>query len=831
MKNNELVFDDAKRKTLQYFKGDELATNVFLTKYALHDLDGNILESSPEEMHARLAGEFARIEKKYKNPMSEEEIYELFDNFKFVIPQGSPMSGVGNNHQIQSLSNCFVIDSPEDSYGGILFADQEQVQIMKRRGGVGFDISKIRPKGLATSNAAKTTDGISIFMERFSNSCREVAQGGRRGALMLTMDCRHPEVETFINIKKDKRKVTGANISIKFTDEFMQAVKNNENFTLRWPVNSSIGNASITKIVSAKMVWEKFVDSAHACAEPGALFWDQVQRESPADCYSDLGYTTVSTNPCAEIPLSSYDSCRLMVINLYSFVEHPFTHSSKFNYQQFSLICMKAQRLMDDLIDLEEENIDKIILKIKNDPENEEIKKIEIDLWNKIKKATLNGRRTGLGITGLGDTLAALGSRYGDDNSIHTTEKIYKVLALSAYESSVNLAIERGSFPIYDPKKEEAHPYLTRVFENQPQPIQEKWKTYGRRNIALLTTAPVGSVSCLTQTTSGIEPAYLLKYTRRRKLTQNDPQELYDFIDDLGDKWKEFNVYHHGVKDWMKITGNNSITDECPYRKSTSADIDWKKSVEIQASAQKWVDHGISKTCNLPATIDKNTVSQVYMKAWEYGCKGFTVYRDGSRSGVLISDNQPKTKPTNKICNNHAPKRPDVLPCEIHQVSVKGEKWTILVGILGGKPYEILGGSAQFVEIPKKYCRGSIKKRERKTVASKYDLVFGDPGEEFILKDVVSIFNNANYGSFTRTISLSLRHGVPINFLVEQLQKDPNADLFCFSRVISRVLKKYIEDGTVPGGVNTCPECKVESSIIYQEGCMTCKSCGWGKCG
>ncbi len=580
------------------FGGDELAPDVFL-KYALRNHQGDLLETDPGQLHARLAKEFARIEAKYPNPLSEERILSLLTGFAQVVPQGSPMSGIGNPHQLQSLSNCFVIDQPHDSYGGILFSDQEQVQIMKRRGGVGFDISTIRPKGQPTTNAARTTDGIGVFMERFSNSTREVAQGGRRGALMLTVHCNHPELETFIDIKRDLKKVTGANISIRFTDEFMRAVEKGEDFTLRWPVEAAPEDAEITRVVNARQVWEKFIDAAWASAEPGALFWDTVVNEGIVDCYRDVGYKTISTNPCGEIPLSPYDSCRLMVINLTSFIRNPFTPNASFNFDEFATVTQDAQRLMDDLVDLEVECVDRILEKIKNDPQPKHVKQIEQDLWEKIRAAGSNGRRTGLGITGLGDALAALGLRYGSEESIAVTEEIYKSLATWSHYSSLVMAHERGAFPVWDWEKEKGHSYLGKIMqvvETESPGALEMWRTSGRRNIALTTTAPVGSVSILTQTTSGIEPAFLLSYKRRRKITQGDITSRVDFVDPMGDKWQEYTVYHHWFKKWMDITGK-SDPQESPYWGATANDIDWVNSVKIQAAAQRWVDHSISKTC------------------------------------------------------------------------------------------------------------------------------------------------------------------------------------------------------------------------------------------
>ena len=826
--NQSISVNDAFKASVEYFSGDELAGNVFSGKYALPDGNGGVLELTPDDMHRRLAKEFARAESKYPNPMSVKEIYHLFSSW-LVVPQGSPLSGVGNTSQVQSLSNCFVVAPPEDSYGGILFTDQEQVQIMKRRGGVGFDVSRIRPKGQTTANAARTTDGLAVFMERFSNSCREVAQGGRRGALMITIDCRHPEIETFIDIKRDRKKVTGANISVRFNDEFMECVKNDEEYVLRWPVEASVEDAILVKPVRALEIWEKFIDAAWECAEPGALFWDRV-TEGPADCYRDVGYRTSATNPCAEIPLSPYDSCRLMVNNLIKYVQNPFTSNAIFDFDAFHENVIKAQRLMDDLIDLEIEAIDKILRKIDGDPEASYVKRIEVDLWNKIRAASLGGRRTGLGPTAVGDTLAALGIRYGSDESIEMTDRIYRAHAIASYTSSIIMAKERGAFPVYDASLEEGNKYLDRIHAELPNEINELRAKYGRRNIALLTTAPVGSVSCLTQTTSGIEPVYMINHTRRKKIVEHDADTRVDFVDDMGDKWQEFTVYHHGVKRWMEVTGKTEVDDTCPYWGSTSPEIDWVQSVKIQAAAQRWVCHGISKTCNLPADVSPDLVGDVYMEAWASGCKGFTVYREGSRSGVLVKKEEPKSREHIKFVNHSAPKRPVVLPCEIHHATIKGEKWTILVGVLDDKPYEVLGGLAEFVEIPSKYSTGSIKKRHRKTRNSIYDLIFGENGDEVMIKDVVRVFDNPNYAGFTRMISLALRHGASIQYIVEQLLKDRDADLFSFAKVISRVLKRFIKDGTEPGGGKKCAECG-EESLTYQEGCITCLSCGYGKCG
>lgn len=833
-----ITIEDSFKASVDYFNGDELAASVFSEKYPLPDGKGGLLELTPDDMHHRLAYKFAEYEANYKNPLSKEEIYWLFSNW-YITPQGSPLSGIGNDTQFQSLSNCFVVDPPEDSYGGILFTDQEQVQIMKRRGGVGFDISNIRPKDMETANAARTTDGLAVFMERFSNSCREVAQGGRRGALMLTISCNHPEIETFIDIKRDRKKVTGANISIRFTDEFMRCVENDVDYVLRWPVRASIEDAELTKTIKARKIWEKFINASWECAEPGALFWDKV-ISGPADCYAESGYETVGVNPCAELSLSAYDSCRLMVSNLVKYVKNPYTPSAYFDFELFSDNVIKAQRLMDDLIDMEISAIDRILSKIEEDPESPFVKKIEYDLWSKIRKATLGGRRTGLGITALGDCIAALGIKYGTNESVVVTEKIYKANAIAAYTSSIILAKERGPFSVYNVKLEEGNEYLDRININLPIEINDMRLKYGRRNIALITTAPVGSISLMTQTTSGIEPVYMISYNRRKKIVEHDIDTQADFIDDSGDKWKEFTVYHHGVKKWMEVIGKTEVDETCPYVGATSSEINWIKSVELQAAAQRWVCHGISKTCNLPADVKKNIVSDVYMEAWRSGCKGFTVYREGSRDGVFVSSENKQGNKVDEACDhdrtkinfimNSAPKRPEELVCEIHSATIKGEEWTILVGLLNGRPYEVLGGLSSFIEIPSKYTSGLIRKRHRKTRNSIYDLIFGEKDNEVIIKDIVHVFDNPNYAGFTRIISLALRHGASNQYVVEQLMKDRDADLFSFAKVISRVLKKYIKNGTKPSGVSTCLECGGDS-VTYQEGCVLCHNCGWGLCG
>ena len=830
-------YDNAIQSSLEYFDGDELAANVFVSKYALQDPSGAYLERNPDDMHKRMARELSRVESKYENPMSYEEIYDLFKDFKYVVPQGSPMSGIGNDHKVQSLSNCFVIESPWDSYGGILKSDQEMAQIAKRRGGVGFDISTIRPRGVITANAAKTTDGIEVFMQRFSNTCREVAQGGRRGALMLTISVHHPQIRDFIKIKRDLTKVTGANISVRVTDEFMNAVKNDQSVQLRWPVDSS--NPEIVGSDSATEIWHEIIESAHASAEPGVLFWDTAKKMTPSDAYESEGFGSTSTNPCGEIILSPYDSCRLMLVNLTSFVKSPWSSNSVFDYGHFGRVVHQAQRLMDDMIDLEIEQIDKIIAKIKNDPEPLDVKKIELDLWQKIKVAATQGRRTGLGITGLGDALAMLGIQYGSEDSVSVTEEIYKWLALNSYESSIQLAKERGAFPAWNIEKESDHPFIKKIIKELLPHRKGEYLKFGRRNIANTTTAPAGSVSVLTQTTSGIEPVFMLHYTRRKKLTENDIDGRVDFVDDSGDKWQEYTVYHHCFKQWMdtiesdsaETMSNESLIEMSPYSGATANEIDWVAKVKMQAAAQKWVCHAISNTTNLPADIDVETVKDVYMTGWELGCKGVTVYRDGSRSGVLTSDDKKDSGERSGIefLDNIAPKRPESLTCEIHQATIKGEKWTILVGLLNNRPYEVIGGLSEYVEIPRKHRFGTITRRPRKSVLSKYDLVIGEGDDQFMIKDVVSVFDNPNHAGYTRTISLALRHGAPVQYVVEQLQKDKEANLFSFSKVIARCLKTYIKDGAV-GGDKDCPECDAHNSLVYQEGCITCSSCGFSKC-
>jgi ribonucleoside-diphosphate reductase alpha chain len=854
--------EQAYQASLKYFNGDELASSVFVDKYALRAPKGDLLELTPTDMHRRIAKEFARIEKKYPNPMSEKDIFCLLADVDHldasqiekmsldelaaesrglgpIVPQGSPMSAIGNAFQYQSLSNCFVIQSPYDSYAGILKADQEQAQIMKRRGGVGFDISTIRPKGIVTANAARTTDGIGVFMERFSNTCREVAQGGRRGALMLTIDVHHPEIRTFINIKRDLKKVTGANISIRLTDEFMQAVKDGDKVHLRFPVEKDAKH-TVEEHVDAKQLWHEIIEAAWASAEPGLLFWDTVKKRTPTEAYASVGYGSTSTNPCGEIVLSPYDSCRLLLVNLYKFVKNPFTSAAAYDNERLKDTVVKAQRLMDDLIDLEIEAVDKIIAKIQNDPEPDDVKRPELDLWNKIKSAALGGRRTGLGITALGDALAAMGFVYGSKKSIEMTESLYKALALSAYKSTIKMAEERGSFPVFSHKLEGNHPFIKQILEANPDLVAD-YKKFGRRNIALTTTAPAGSVSVLTQTTSGIEPAFMLFYKRRKKVNGDDPNAKVDFVDPLGDKWQEFMVYHHAFKKWMEVNHKTEKNvAESPYHGGTANEIDWVAKVDLQAAAQKWICHSISNTTNIPNSTSVDVVKGIYMRGWETGCKGVTIYRDGCRTGVLVAETKPEEKKVDvdgqpeAMVESHAPKRPRELTCDIHRINVRSsgenESYLVLVGKLEGMPYEIFCGLSHHVEVPKKAKTGTLIKNGKKDGVATYNLQIpiGDD-DQLLFKDVVELFSNPNHGSMTRTLSLALRHGVPVQYMVEQLQKDKHSGLQSFSKAIARVLKSYIPDGTKSQSDKTCGSCGVEG-LIYREGCVTCSSCGWSKC-
>lgn len=828
-------YDEVRNASIAYFDGDELAADVFAGKYALQDLKGTIYELTPADMHRRLAREFARIESKYANPLSEDEIYDYFQDWR-IVPQGGPMSAIGNKYQVQSLSNCFVVASPYDSYGGIMKTDQEQVQIMKRRGGVGFDLSTIRPQGLPAANAARTTDGIAVFMERYSNTCREVAQGGRRGALMLTIDVHHPEVLTFANIKRDKKKVTGANVSIRMSNEFMEAVKNDEKYQQRFPVDKNAKH-HVENWVSARDVWNNIVAAMRDCSEPGMLFWDTVKLMTPTESYDSFGYGSVSTNPCGEIVLSPYDSCRLMFINLWKFVKEPFTSNASFDFENFSRATFVGQRLMDDLVDLELEAIDGILTKIKNDPEPDDVKRVEFELWQKIKTAATNGRRTGLGITALGDAFAGVGLRYGSDESVALTDRIYRQLALSSYRSSVNLARERGPFPLYSHELESQHPFIQRVMAEDEE-LARHYVLYGRRNIANTTTAPVGSGSIVVRTTSGCEPVLFLKSRRKRKITTADKQARVDETDALGDQWQYYDLVHPGVFKWMQVTGETDVT-KSPYHGATVEEVDFIKKIDIQAAAQKWICHSISNTTNMPKDVNVDSVEKLCWHAWETLCKGVTIYRIGSRDAVIVneesqfSDGQPLV-----IVETHAPKRPKELECEVHRVSIKGEQYLVLVGLLNGRPYEIFAGLSEQVEVPRKIKKAFLLKNGKKDGVATYNLRIPVGDDDAItIKDVVSMFDNPEHGALTRVISMSLRHGVPIQYVVEQLKKDKHSDLQSFSGVIARVLKAYIQDGVVVTSEKTCPDCK-GATLVYQQGCVQCvggimpdgKSCNWSKC-
>ncbi|MBP3343576.1 MAG: adenosylcobalamin-dependent ribonucleoside-diphosphate reductase [Bacteroidales bacterium] len=838
---NTYTYQEALQESIKYFKGDELAASVWIGKYAMKDSLGNLYENSPEQMHRRLAKEFARIEAKYPNPMSEDEIYDLLKNFKFIIPQGGPMTGIGNNYQIASLSNCFVIgnDGPSDSYGGILKIDEEQVQLMKRRGGVGHDLSHIRPAGSPVLNSALTSTGIVPFMERYSNSTREVAQDGRRGALMLSVSIKHPDSEAFIDAKMEQGKVTGANVSVKIDDEFMRAALSGGQYKQQYPIDSN--EPKVEKMISAQQLWQKIIHNAWKSAEPGVLFWDTVLRESVADCYADLGYRTVSTNPCGEIPLCPYDSCRLIAMNLYSYVENPFTPLAKFNFDLFKEHTIKAMRLMDDLVDLEMEKIDAILAKILSDPETAATKRTEVELWEKIREKSLGGRRTGLGITAEGDMLAALGYTYGNDKAIAFSVEVQKTLAVNAYRSSVIMAKERGAFPIYDAKREEHNPMIDRIREADPELYKEMTKS-GRRNISMLTIAPTGTTSLMTQTTSGIEPVFLPFYVRRRKVNPNDKNVKVAVKDEVGDSFEEFYVFHHKFLTWCEVQGYdidqvkgmtvdqiNEIVAKSPYHKATSADIDWVAKVKMQGSIQKWVDHSISVTVNLPNNVSEKLVADVYKTAWEVGCKGVTVYRDGSRTGVLVAAKDEK-KPT-----LGPKKRPKSLEADVIRFLNGREHWIALIGKTNGVPYEIFTGlvDEDSRSIPKGVEKGFIvKEKDINTGKSRYDFHFIDKyGYTNIIGGISHMFNK-EYWNYAKLISGVLRHGMPIVDvinLINGLQLDSEA-INTWKNGVERSLKRYIPDGTKDDTGKKCPKCQSDD-LIYQEGCLVCKNCGYSKCG
>lgn len=837
--------EEAFQESLKYFKEDDLAARVWLNKYALKDSEGNIYEKSPEDMHRRIAFEIARIESKYKNPLSEQEVYDLIKDFTYIIPQGSPMTGIGNPFQIASLSNCFVIGNKgeSDSYGGIMKTDQEQVQLMKRRGGVGHDLSHIRPKSSPVKNSALTSTGLVPFMERFSNSTREVAQDGRRGALMLSVSINHPDAEDFIDAKLEQGKITGANVSVRIDDSFMKAVKNNQTYTQKYPIFSE--NPKFTKDTNANELWKKIVHNAWKSAEPGILFWDTIIRESLPDCYADLGYKTLSTNPCGEIPLCAYDSCRLLAINLFSYVVHPFTKEAYFDFELFKKHVGYAQRMMDDIIDLELEKVDAILSKIDADPEDEETKRVEKNLWLEIKKKAQEGRRTGVGITAEGDMLAALGIRYGSEEGNDFSVNVHKTLALAAYRSSVEMAKERGAFEIYDAKREEKNPFILRIKEADPA-LYNDLQEYGRRNIALLTIAPTGSTSLMSQTTSGIEPVFMPVYKRRRKVNPNDKGVRVDFVDEVGDSWEEYVVFHHKFKQWMEVNGIdttknysydeiNELIEKSPYYKATSNDVDWLSKVKMQGAIQKWVDHSISVTINIPNEATEELVDKLYMTAWEEGCKGVTVYRDGSRSGVLISAEEKKEPKDIDVDYKlvFPTKRPQILEADVVRFQNNKEKWIAFIGTIEGRPYEIFTGLADDEDgilLPRWVEDGFIIKNKDEKGNTRYDFQYANQRGYKTTIEGLSYRFNPEFWNYAKMISGTLRHGMEIENVVELingLQLD-NESINTWKNGVARALKRFVPDGTQAKG--KCSNCD-STNLMYQEGCLTCKDCGSSKCG
>ncbi len=852
MEKKTYTYDEAYHASLEYFKGDELAARVWATKYSLKDSFGHLYEKTPDDMHHRIASEIARIEKKYPNPMSEEQIFELLRNFRYIVPQGSPMAGIGNNYQVGSLSNCFVIglDGQPDSYGGIIKIDEEQVQLMKRRGGVGHDLSHIRPLGSPVKNSALTSTGLVPFMERYSNSTREVAQDGRRGALMLTVSIKHPDSESFIDAKMTEGKVTGANVSVRIDDAFMQAAVDGTEYIQQYPIDAE--NPTYTKKIDATKLWNKIVHNAWKSAEPGVLFWDTITREAVPDCYADLGFRTISTNPCGEIPLCPYDSCRLIAVNLYSYVVNPFTKDAYFDFEKFAEHIGYAQRMMDDIIDLEMEKIEAILAKIKQDPETEEVKQTELNLWTKIRNKTLKGRRTGVGTTAEGDMVAAMGLTYGTDEATEFSVSVHKALALAAYRSSVNMARERGAFEIYDAKREENNPFILRIKEADPE-LYDLMVKYGRRNIACLTIAPTGTTSILTQTTSGIEPVFLPVYKRRRKVNPSDKDVRVDYVDESGDSFEEYIVYHHKFITWMEANGievRHDYTQEqiedlvarSPYYKATSNDVDWLNKVRMQGAVQKWVDHSISVTINLPNDISEEMVGKLYVEAWRSGCKGCTVYRDGSRSGVLISlsgDGKNKKKKGEKKAHymaeeEHILKRPVELEADVVRFQNNKEKWIAFIGLIDNRPYEIFTGIADDDEgifCPKSVTKGKIIKAVNENGEKRYDFQFiNKRGFKTTIEGLSEKFN-PEFWNYAKLISGVLRYGMPIEQvlkLVASLELD-NKSINTWKMGVERALKKYLPNGTKLSG-QTCPNCGQES-LVYQEGCLICTNCGTSRCG
>lgn len=850
---NTYTYDEAFKASLEYFGGDELAARVWVNKYAMKDSFGHIFERSPRDMHHRIAAEIARIEKKYNNPVSEEDVFALLDHFRYLVPAGSPMTGIGNHHQIASLSNCFVIgiDGNADSYGSIMKLDEEQVQLMKRRGGVGHDLSGIRPKGSPVKNSALTSTGIVPFMERYSNSTREVAQDGRRGALMLSIAIRHPEAEAFIDAKMTEGKITGANVSVKVDDEFMRCATEGRPYHQQFPISSN--SPLVEKDIDATALWHKIVHNAWKSAEPGVLFWDTILRESIPDCYADLGFRTVSTNPCGEIPLCPYDSCRLLAINLYSYVENPFTPQATFNFELFKKHVAMAQRFMDDIIDLEQEKIDAILNKVANDPQSDEVKYTERHLWEKIKHKTAQGRRTGVGITAEGDMLAALGLRYGTEKATEMAVKVQQTLALSAYASSVNMAKERGAFPVYDAKREENNPFVLRIKEHDAALYDDMVK-YGRRNIACLTIAPTGTTSLMTQTTSGIEPVFMPVYKRRRKVNPNDTNVHVDFVDETGDSFEEYIVYHPKFITWMKAQGLDTekrytqeeideLVARSPYYKATANDVDWLMKVRMQGAIQKWVDHSISVTVNLPNSVDEELVNRLYVEAWKSGCKGCTIYRDGSRAGVLVStqktDKKKKKQEEDLLTKGMklpevTERRPDVLECDVVRFQNNKEKWVAFVGLLDGHPYEIFTGlqdDEEGIVLPKTVTKGRIIKTVLPDGTKRYDFQFQNKrGYKMTVEGLSEKFNK-EYWNYAKLISGVLRYRMPIENvikLVNSLQLE-SENINTWKVGVSRALKKYVIDGTEAKG-QKCPNCGHET-LVYQEGCLICKHCGASRCG
>ena len=847
-KNKTYTFDEAFRASMEYFGGDELAARVWANKYALKDSYGNIFEQTPADMHWRIAREVARIENHYPNPLTEQQVFELLDHFRYIVPAGSPMTGIGNDHQVASLSNCFVIglDGDADSYGAVMLMDEEQVQLMKRRGGVGHDLSQLRPKGTPVNNSALTSTGVVPFMERFSNSTREVAQDGRRGALMLSISVKHPDSEAFIDAKMQEGKITGANVSVKLDDEFMQCAIDGKEYTQKFPIDSDA--PIVTKKADAKKLWEKIVHNAWKSAEPGVLFWDTILRESIPDCYADLGFRTVSTNPCGEIPLCPYDSCRLLSVNLYSYVVNPFTPEAYFDFDLFKKHVALAQRIMDDIVDMEMEKIDKIIEKVKSDPQADVVKETELHLWQKIKRKSAMGRRTGVGITAEGDMLAAMNLRYGTQEATDFSVEVHKTLALAAYRSSVVMAKERGAFEVYDSEREKNNPFINRIREAEPELYADMLK-YGRRNIACLTIAPTGTTSLMTQTTSGIEPVFMPVYKRRRKVNPTDTDVHVDFVDESGDSFEEFIVFHHKFLTWMKINGYDTekrytqeeldqLVEKSPYYKATANDVDWLMKVRMQGAIQKWVDHSISVTINLPNSVDEQLVNRLYVEAWRSGCKGCTVYRDGSRSGVMIAvEKKDKKKAEEKhICEppTVTEVRPKELECDVVRFQNNKEKWVAFVGLLDGYPYEIFTGlqdDEEGISLPKSVNKGKIIKKIDENGKKRYDFQFENKRGYKTTVEGLSEKFNPEYWNYAKLISGVLRYRMPIANvikLVGQLQMDSQS-INTWKIGVERALKKYIVDGTEAKG-QKCPVCGQET-LVYQEGCLICKNCGSSRCG